>query len=108
MKRYALTTITVLCLAFIFTLQLFSQDPDAWEANQSSYQPPEIVLKAINLKEGMIIGEIGAGRGRYSVILAKAVGKNGIIYANDIAREDLDYLDLRCACVKSIRNPRDH
>jgi ubiquinone/menaquinone biosynthesis C-methylase UbiE len=96
MNRYTSITITVLCLAFIFTPQLFSQDPDAWEANQTSYQPPDIVLKAIDLKEGMIVGEIGAGRGRYSVILAEAVGKNGLIYANDIDREDLDYLDLRC------------
>ena len=96
MKRFASLTISVLCLSLIFTPQLFSQDPDAWEANQTSYQPPEIVLKAIELKEGMMVGEIGAGRGRYSVILAEAVGKKGLIYANDIDREDLDYLDLRC------------
>ncbi len=61
MKRYTSITITVLCLAFIFTPQLFSQDPDAWEANQTSYQPLDIVLKAIDLKEGMLVGEIGAG-----------------------------------------------
>jgi len=96
MKRYTSITIIVLCLSFIITPQLYSQDPDAWEANQTSYQPPEIVLKAIELKEGMVIGEIGAGRGRYSVILAEAVGKKGLIYANDIDKEDLDYLDLRC------------
>jgi len=96
MKRFTLTTLTVLCLPFIFTLQLFPQDPDAWEANQTSYQPPDIVLKAIDIKEGMTVGEIGAGRGRYSVILAEAVGNTGLIYANDIDREDLDYLDLRC------------
>jgi arsenite methyltransferase len=96
MKRYSSITITVLCLSFIFTTQLYSQDPDAWEANQTSYQPPEIVLKAIELEKGMVIGEIGAGRGRYSVILAAAVGKNGLIYANDIDKEDLAYLDLRC------------
>ena len=96
MKRYTSITIIVLCLSFIITPQLYSQDPDAWEANQTSYQPPEIVLKAIELKEGMVIGEIGAGRGRYSIILAEAVGKNGLIYANDIDKEDLDYLDLRC------------
>ncbi len=96
MKRYASITFIVLCLSLIFTAQLFSQDPDAWEANQTSYQPPEVVLKAIDLEKGMVIGEIGAGRGRYSVMLAEAVGKNGLIYANDIDKEDLDYLDLRC------------
>lgn len=96
MKRNASTIVTVLCLSLIFTPQLFSQDPDAWEANQTSYQPPEIVLKAIELQPGMVVGEIGAGRGRYAVILAEAVGNKGLIYANDISKEDLDYLDLRC------------
>ncbi|MBE9517545.1 MAG: methyltransferase domain-containing protein [Bacteroidetes bacterium] len=96
MKRYTSLIFSLLCLSFIFTPRLFSQDPDAWEANQTSYQPPETVLEAIDLKEGMTVGEIGAGRGRYSVILAEAVGKNGLIYANDIDKEDLDYLDLRC------------
>jgi len=96
MKRYTSIIFSLLCLSFIFTPRLFSQDPDAWEANQTSYQPPETVLEAIDLKEGMTVGEIGAGRGRYSVILAEAVGKNGLIYANDIDKEDLDYLGLRC------------
>ena len=96
MKRYTSIIFSLLCLSFIFTPRLFSQDPDAWEANQTSYQPPETVLDAIDLKEGMTVGEIGAGRGRYSVILADAVGKEGHIYANDIDKEDLDYLDLRC------------
>ena len=96
MKRYTSIIFSLLCLSFIFTPRLFSQDPDAWEANQTSYQPPETVLEAIDLKEGMTVGEIGAGRGRYSVILAEEVGKNGLIYANDIDKEDLDYLDLRC------------
>jgi len=96
MKRHALIIFSLLCLSIIYTPWLFSQDPDAWEANQTSYQPPEIVLKAIDLEEGMTVGEIGAGRGRYSVILAEAVGKNGLIYSNDIDKEDLEYLDLRC------------
>ena len=96
MKRYIPVTITVLCLSFIFTNQLLSQDPDGWEVRQTGYQPPEIVLEAIELREGMVIGEIGAGRGRYSVILAEAVGKEGHIYANDIDKESLDYLDVRC------------
>jgi ubiquinone/menaquinone biosynthesis C-methylase UbiE len=96
MSRYIPLTISVLCLSFIFTNQLLSQDPDGWEVRQTSYQPPEIVLEAIELKEGMVIGEIGAGRGRYSVILAEAVGKEGHIYANDIDKESLDYLDVRC------------
>jgi len=44
----------------------------------------------------MVVGEIGAGRGRYTVLLADAVGEKGHIYANDIDEESLDYLDFRC------------
>lgn len=88
-------------LFFLFILSLISiplpaQDPDSWEVRQTSQQPPEIVLKAIELKKGMVVGEIGAGRGRYSVILAGHVGEKGHIYANDIDKEDLEYLEFRC------------
>ncbi len=96
MKRNIPLTISVLCLTLIFTNQLFSQDPDGWEVRQTSYQPPEVVLEAIELKQGMVVGEIGAGKGRYSVILANHVGEPEHIYANDIDKESLEYLDFRC------------
>lgn len=83
-------------LSLIISFPLCSQDPDAWEARQTAFQPPEKVIEAIGLTEGMIVGEIGAGQGRYSVILAEKVGDKGHIYANDIDQEALDYLDLRC------------
>ncbi len=53
MKQYSSFVILALCLSFMITPLIFSQDPDAWEANQTSYQPPEIVLKAIEIEEGM-------------------------------------------------------
>jgi ubiquinone/menaquinone biosynthesis C-methylase UbiE len=96
MKRFAPMILAFLCLSFIAPNHVFPQDPDAWEVNQTNYQPPDIVLPAIDIKEGMIIGEIGAGQGRYSVILADAVGKEGHIYANDIDQGSLEYLDSRC------------
>ncbi len=96
MNRYFSFAIFILCLTFTYSYQIFAQDPDAWEEYQTSLQPPETVIPAIDLKEGMMVGEIGAGRGRYSVILAKQVGEKGHIYANDINQEDLEYLDFRC------------
>lgn len=96
MKQYFPAALVVLCLNFLLSSHSFSQDPDSWEKNQTKLQPPEIVIKAIGLKKGMVVGEIGAGRGRYSVILAEYVGEKGHIYANDIDEESLDYLDFRC------------
>jgi len=96
MKRNTPASVSLLCLSLLFSSPLLSQNSDSWEAYQTSQQPPEKVIEAIGLKEGMIVGEIGAGRGRYSVILAKHVGPEGHIYANDIDTESLEYLDFRC------------
>ena len=59
-------------------------DPDAWENYHNSIQPPEKVMDAIGIKLGMIVGEVGAGRGRYAVHMAKRVGDTVIVYSNDI------------------------
>ena len=96
MNRFTPPALAILCISFLFLSQVRSQDPDAWEEYQTKLQPPEIVIPAIDLKEGMVVGEIGAGRGRYSVMLAKHVGEKGHIYANDIDKESIEYLDLRC------------
>ena len=70
---------------------------DRWEKRINEQRhPPKIVMKAIGIKSGMIIGEIGAGRGRYTVLLAKEVGKTGKIFANDIKESVLSYLQERC------------
>ena len=95
MKRFIPVLVALLALAILVSNPLVAQDPDGWEEYQTSLQPPEIVLPAIEIKEGMVVGEIGAGRGRYSVILAEHVGEKGHIYANDINKESLDYLEFR-------------
>ena len=96
MNRFTPPALVILCISFLFLSPVRSQDPDAWEEYQTKLQPPEIVIPAIDLKEGMVVGEIGAGRGRYSVMLAKHVGEKGHIFANDIDKESIEYLDLRC------------
>lgn len=69
---------------------------ESWEETINQTQPPQKVLDAIGLRPGMVVGEVGAGRGRYTVRLAERVGPGGIVYANDIDRDALDYLARRC------------
>ena len=95
MRKIIPVLLSMFALLSLVSNPLVAQDPDGWEAYQTSLQPPEIVIPAIELKESMVVGEIGAGRGRYTVILAKHVGEKGHIYANDIDKGSLDYLDLR-------------
>jgi ubiquinone/menaquinone biosynthesis C-methylase UbiE len=80
---------------------LFGQDKDLLtlprEVDLNERQPPDVVLKTIGIKPGMIIGEVGAGRGRYTVHIASLIGPSGKIYANDIVEEYLQYIERRCA-----------
>jgi SAM-dependent methyltransferase len=71
----------------------FEESGERWTNRR---QPPDKVMDAIGVKPGMVIGEVGAGRGRYTVQLAARVGSAGKIYANDIDRPSLDYLRDRC------------
>jgi predicted methyltransferase len=55
-------------------------------------EKPEVVIAAMELRQGMTIAEIGAGTGYFSRRLAKAVGPAGKVYAVDIQPEMLDLL----------------
>ena len=67
-------------LALTFALHALEETPgpltpeNANEARLNRIQPPEKVLAAIGLEPGMSVGEIGAGRGRYTVQIASRVG----------------------------------
>ncbi|MFC2169541.1 class I SAM-dependent methyltransferase [Acidobacteriota bacterium] len=98
--RKNLLLITLTC-AFLFSFfhspsLVQSQTVDSWEKGPNKRQPPQQVMDAIGVKPGMIIGEVGAGRGRYTVHLAMRVGEEGKIFANDIKEGALSYLRDRC------------
>lgn len=55
-------------------------------------EKPEVVLAAMELREGLTVAEIGAGTGFFTRRLARAVGPSGKVYAEDIQPEMLDLL----------------
>ena len=59
-------------------------------------------MYAIGVKPGMAIGEIGAGRGRYTVHLAMRVGETGKIHANDINSSVLEHERCRQDGVRNV------
>lgn len=97
------TLFIIIVFSFIF-LYSFSpvsgdeNDPMAlpYEARLNERQPPDKVLKAIGITPGMVIGEVGAGSGRYTVEIASRIGPTGKLYANDIRPDALEYLKKRC------------
>src|SRR5664279_2617182 len=54
--------------------------PDTDKERDTARKPAETVAFA-GVKPGMIVGELGPGRGYYTRILAKAVGPTGKVYA---------------------------
>ncbi|HSF44396.1 MAG TPA: methyltransferase domain-containing protein [Chitinophagaceae bacterium] len=52
------------------------------------------LLKNMNIKPGMVIADIGAGSGYYTVRLSKLAG-SGKVYAVDVEPEMIKYLDQR-------------
>lgn len=90
----------VVCVTILFLqgTQLSGQNEieEPWEIQMNAVQPPSKVMQAIGVKPGMTIGEIGAGRGRYTVFLSKETGPAGKVLANDIDEASLAYLRGRC------------
>jgi len=70
---------------------------EARERAANETQPPGVVMDLLGIRPGLVIGEVGAGRGRVTVHVADRVGDKGRVYANDIDAEALAYLKERCS-----------
>jgi ubiquinone/menaquinone biosynthesis C-methylase UbiE len=79
-------------------LALRSQEYD-WaaidEAGFEKTQPTEKIMDVIGIKAGMFVAEVGAGGGRVAVRVARRVGPEGRVYANDIADSAIAYMRRR-------------
>ena len=54
-------------------------------------------MDAIGVTPGMVIGEAGAGDGYFTLPMARRVGADGVVIANDISRKSLRTLEERSA-----------
>ena len=58
-------------------------------------EEPNRALDALSLKRGEVVADVGAGSGYMSVRMAKRVGNEGRVYAEDIQPEMIALLDKR-------------
>ena len=63
-------------------------DRDAW-------QKPELVMDALGIGERSAVADVGAGGGWFTVRLARRVGPNGVVYAQDAQQLMLDSISRR-------------
>ena len=69
----------------------------AWleRSEREREEAPSKAITALNIREGQVIADIGAGSGYYSALLSRAVGATGRVYATDIQPEMLTLLKQR-------------
>jgi len=65
--------------------------------SRDTWQQPDRVVKDLELKRGETIADIGCGTGYFTFRLAKAVGPEGKVYAEDISEKALKSVSDRVA-----------
>ena len=58
-------------------------------------QPASLLIARSGIKKGSTVLKIGCGSGAYILDLARAVGKDGIVYALDIQQSMLDHVNRK-------------
>ena len=65
-------------------------DRDAW-------QRPDQIMDALRIGDGSHVADLGAGSGWFTIRLARRVGPNGVVYAEDIQRQMIEAISRRVA-----------
>jgi predicted methyltransferase len=79
---------------------------------QDRLRDPDAVIRVLDVRPGMVIGDLGPGAGHFTLRLARAVEPDGVVYALDASQSTLDDL-MRDAekrallALRAVRVPRD-
>jgi SAM-dependent methyltransferase len=63
--------------------------------DRAAWQKPDQVLDALKIADGARVADVGAGAGFFTVRLARRVGPNGVVYAQDIQQPMLEAIRRR-------------
>jgi predicted methyltransferase len=75
-------------------------DPERWnrileQPGRELFDRRQAIVAALGLKPGMMVADVGAGTGLFTVPFAQAVGPEGRVYAVDVAAEFVDNIERR-------------
>ena len=63
--------------------------------DRETWQKPEQIMDALAIADGSVVADIGAGAGWFTIRLARRVGPNGVVYAQDIQPQMLEAIRRR-------------
>ncbi len=64
-------------------------------SERDAEENPQAAINALGLKAGMVVCDLGAGSGYYSIRMAKKVGPQGKVYAVDVQPGMIELLEKR-------------
>jgi SAM-dependent methyltransferase len=67
---------------------LEAPDRDAW-------QKPDLIMDVVGIADGAIVADLGAGGGYFTSHLARRVGPNGLVFAQDIQPQMIEAIARR-------------
>jgi len=79
------------------------QELTAVEAERDSWQQPDAIIGALNVKAGSTVVDLGSGSGYFTLKLAGKVGPDGSVIAVDLREISLAFLRMR-AILKRMHN----
>jgi SAM-dependent methyltransferase len=82
------------------------QDLGLLEApDRDEWQKPDLIMDTLGIAEGSVVADIGAGGGWFTIRMARRVGPNGLVYAEDIQPLMIEATNRRVAR-EDLRNVR--
>ena len=73
-----------------------AQDLGLLEApDRDQWQRPDQIMDALGIADGAVVADLGAGGGWFTVRLARRVGPNGLVYAEDIQPQMIEAITRR-------------
>ncbi len=63
--------------------------------DRAAWQKPDQIMDALQIADGSKVADVGAGAGWFTIQLARRVGPNGVVYAQDIQRQMLEAIKRR-------------
>ncbi len=63
--------------------------------DRAAWQKPDQIMDALGVADGSKAADIGAGAGWFTIQLARRVGPNGLVYAEDVQRQMLEAIRRR-------------
>ena len=72
------------------------QDLGLLEApDRDQWQRPDRIMDVLGVADGSVVADIGAGSGWFTIRLARRVGPQGLVYAQDVQQEMLNAISRR-------------